>query len=92
MLTCKEASLLASKQMDVKLTLRERIAFRLHLVMCDLCGRYMKDLKKLRLFLQKAGATDALALLETYKLSEQDRMRIQQALHSECHPEEHGDS
>ncbi len=92
MLTCKEASLLASKQMDVKLTWRERIALRLHLGMCDLCGRYMKDLKKLRLFLQKAGATDALGSLDSYKLSEQDRARIQHALHAECHPDEHRDS
>lgn len=92
MLTCKEASLLASKQMDVKLTWRERIALRLHLGMCDLCGRYMKDLKKLRLFLQKAGVTDALALLDTYKLSEQDRARIQHALQAECRPDEHHDS
>lgn len=91
MLTCKEASLLASKQMDVKLTWRERIALRLHVGMCDMCNRYLKDLKKLRMFLQKAGATDALGSLDTYKLSEQDRTRIQQALHAECHPDEHGD-
>lgn len=89
MLTCKEASLLTSKQMDVKLTWQQRIALRLHLGMCDLCGRYMKDLKKLRIFLQKADATDTLSSLEIYKLSEQDRTRIQQALHAECHPDEH---
>lgn len=92
MLTCKEASLLASKQMDVKLTWRERIALRLHVGMCDLCSRYLKDLKKLRMFLQKAGATDALGSLDSYKLPEQDRVRIQQALHAECHPDEHRES
>ncbi|CAG7855963.1 hypothetical protein MCAMS1_00289 [biofilm metagenome] len=93
MLTCKEASLLASKQMDVKLTWRERIALRLHIGLCDMCGRYVKDLKKLRMFLKKTGASsDALASLDTYKLSEQDRGRIQQALHAECHTDEHSEN
>jgi hypothetical protein len=90
MLTCKEASLLVSKQMDVKLIWRERMALRLHVGMCDLCRRYMKDLKMLRIFLQKTGITHASGLLDTYKLSEHDRSRIQQALHTECHSYKHG--
>ena len=92
MLTCKQASLLASKQMDVKLTWRERMALRLHVSMCDMCGRYLKDLKKLRLFLRNFGRKDTLSSRESLQLPEQDRARIHQALHAECHPDEHRNS
>jgi hypothetical protein len=92
MLTCKEASLLASKQMDVKLTWRERIALRFHVGLCELCGRYLKDIKRLRLVLRKLGSADATGLPNTFKMPEQDRTRIQHALHAECHPDEHRDS
>lgn len=78
--------------MDVKLTWRERIALRLHVSLCDMCGRYLKDLKKLRLFLRNLGQTDTFGSRERHKLPEQDRVRIQQALHAECHPDEHRNS
>ena len=55
MLNCKEASLLASKQMDSKLTWRELIALRLHVSLCDLCSRYLNDLKKLHLIMRKTA-------------------------------------
>lgn len=79
MLTCKEASLLASKAMDVKLTWRERLSLTVHIAMCDLCRRHARDMKKLRKIMRKAGASGAL-LSESIKLSERSRQRIKKAM------------
>ena len=46
--SCKEISQLVSASMDEKLPLRKRLSIRLHLVMCDLCRRYEKQLHLLR--------------------------------------------
>lgn len=59
--------------MDSKLTWRELIALRLHLSLCDLCSRYVNDLKKLRLIIRKLASEEDNGLPETIKLSEQDR-------------------
>lgn len=88
MLNCKEASLLASKQMDSKLTLRERIGLRLHISLCDLCSRYLKDLKKLRLIMRYTASEEVSGLPETIKLPEQDRLRIHNSLQAAKHSEE----
>ena len=45
MLNCREVSQLASEALDRKLTLKERIGLRFHLMMCKLCTRYVRQLK-----------------------------------------------
>ncbi len=45
MLNCREVSQLASESLDRKLTLKERIGLRFHLMMCKLCTRYVQQLK-----------------------------------------------
>ena len=45
MLNCREVSQLASEALDRKLTLKERIGLRFHLMMCKLCTRYVQQLK-----------------------------------------------
>ncbi len=45
MLNCKEVTLLASESLDRKLTLKERIGLQFHLLMCNLCTRYVRQLK-----------------------------------------------
>ncbi len=47
MLNCKQASFLASKKRDSKLTKTEVIALWSHLLMCRLCRRYVKSLDQL---------------------------------------------
>ncbi|HUY90088.1 MAG TPA: hypothetical protein VMV10_15230 [Pirellulales bacterium] len=47
MLTCKEASRLASESLDRKLTWRQRINLWVHLAMCRLCYGFAKDIKQL---------------------------------------------
>ncbi|MFZ5557130.1 MAG: zf-HC2 domain-containing protein [Pseudomonadota bacterium] len=44
MITCRQASQLVSKERDVKLTWRERLSLRLHLLMCAMCRRYERQL------------------------------------------------
>ena len=48
MLSCKEATLLASKAMDTRLTARERWAVRLHLLYCRGCARFARHIQFLR--------------------------------------------
>lgn len=79
MLTCKEASHLISKKLDVKLTWHENLGLWLHISLCGLCRRYLRDVKKLRSVIRAAGKSDQL-LPESFKLSEQARTRIKKAL------------
>lgn len=80
MLTCKEASTLASKKLDSNLTWRERTGLWLHIAMCSLCRRYAKDVKKLHVLMRKTSKTGQAIIPESVKLSEQSRERIKQAL------------
>lgn len=45
---CQKASRLASDSIDRKLTLRERLQFHLHLMMCKNCNSYDKSLHLIR--------------------------------------------
>lgn len=44
MLTCKEATQLLSQSQDRPLALRERLALRLHLLICDACSNFRRQL------------------------------------------------
>ncbi|MBW1775400.1 MAG: zf-HC2 domain-containing protein [Deltaproteobacteria bacterium] len=44
MLSCKEVSLLVSQSLDRKLPFRQRVAVRMHLIMCKFCSRYKEQL------------------------------------------------
>jgi len=51
MLSCKDVSLLISRSYDAKLTWRQRLAVRLHLLVCDACRRFEEQMR----FLRRAG-------------------------------------
>ena len=78
MLNCKEVSQLASESLDRKLTLKERIGLRFHLMMCKLCTRYVRQLK----FMHHAcSGMDEKQVTETGPcLSETARDRIRNQL------------
>ncbi|HSH96803.1 MAG: zf-HC2 domain-containing protein [Methylophilaceae bacterium] len=44
MLSCKEASRLISQSLDRQLTLGERLSLRFHLVFCDMCTAFKRQL------------------------------------------------
>lgn len=48
MLNCKQTSLLVSQSLDRPLTWRERLAVRIHLLICVYCRRFMQQLKLIR--------------------------------------------
>ena len=48
MLTCKEASRLVSQGLDRKLGFGERLRLRVHLLICDACANFRRQLDFLR--------------------------------------------
>jgi predicted anti-sigma-YlaC factor YlaD len=48
MLSCKEAGMLLSQALDRRLSLRERLALRLHLAICEGCRRFERQMAFLR--------------------------------------------
>lgn len=59
MATCREATELASRAMDQRLPLSNRMALRLHLAICKNCARFSQQLQEMRrLFREEAAAND----------------------------------
>jgi len=80
MLSCKDVSQLASKSLDTRLTWRERIGMRLHLLLCKLCRRYVRNLHLLHGMLAEARQADLEPLPFAVKMSDEGRQRIRRAL------------
>lgn len=73
--------MLVSESLDRDLSLRERMAMRVHLMMCSLCRTYRHQIGQLHLILK--GAAKSAPPSES--LSAEARQRIKQALDSEKH-------
>ncbi|TAN37284.1 MAG: zf-HC2 domain-containing protein [Verrucomicrobia bacterium] len=78
MLTCKEVSRLVSESLDQRLPFGQRVAMRLHLLMCRACRAYKNRMLLLRkiLWLYAAGK----GVSSEIKLSEKVRDRIKHLL------------
>jgi hypothetical protein len=48
LISCKDASRLISQMQDAQLPLRRRVAVRLHLLFCDACTAFFRQLRFLR--------------------------------------------
>jgi predicted anti-sigma-YlaC factor YlaD len=59
MTSCKEASRLASDALNRRLTLRERIALRTHLLICAACRRFEQQIAFLHDAASRMGAAEA---------------------------------
>ncbi|MDZ8118218.1 zf-HC2 domain-containing protein [Pontiella agarivorans] len=79
MRTCKEISTLVSESLDRELSLRERMAMRVHLMMCSLCRTYSRQIGQLRSILQGAAKAEP----PPEPLPEEVRQRIRQRLSDE---------
>ena len=76
MTTCREATALASRAMDQRLPLSNRMALRLHLAICKNCTRFNRQLQEMRrLFREETAASDDAA-----GLAPEARQRIESAL------------
>jgi hypothetical protein len=74
MMTCKEASQLVSQSLDRRLSLSERLGLRLHLLVCDACTTFARQMR----FLRVVASTLATDVAQT--LPADARERIQRAL------------
>ena len=60
--TCRDATKLASRAMDERLPLSNRMALRLHLAICKNCARFNRQLQEMRrLFREGTVASDGAA-------------------------------
>lgn len=80
MLSCKQASQLLSQKMDRKLMWHERFALHLHLMVCDMCRRFGRQLEQMRRMVQRlAGRVEQD---EAIRLPAEARERITRVLES----------
>ena len=56
MLNCKETTHLISMGLDRKLSLRQRMNLRLHLLMCSACSAYQKQINMLNRLIRRRFA------------------------------------
>lgn len=74
--TCREATELASRASDSRLSLPERLALRLHLTVCKNCSRFNRQLHVMRRLLRERPADDDAAS----RLTPEARARIESEL------------
>lgn len=92
MLDCQHASHLISQSMEVRLTWRQRFGLRLHLMMCDACTQFSRQMSLLRSAIRQLGSRTEND--ESLQLSEETRERILRAVeqqrvgHAERHPDQ----
>jgi len=78
MLSCREITELASKAQDRPLTFKERIQLKMHLLMCSLCARYVKQLKFLKTAIKGLDKQGSHAHLST-----ESKLRIKESLENQ---------
>ena len=76
MMTCEEAARLISESLDQPIPLRQRIALRMHLLMCKLCPRFLRQL----LFLREAAKRYTEEGEGEFPLTAEARERIMRSL------------
>jgi Putative zinc-finger len=82
MLNCREVSRLVSDSLDRKLGWSDWLGMRLHLMICENCRRFSRQLRVLRRILRR-GADEPDAFDALPGLSDRARGRIEQALRVE---------
>lgn len=80
MLSCKDASRLISQSLDRRLTWYERFGLRVHLMICDVCSRFRKQVKLIRAAVQRM--TRQIEQDEHLVLSHAAKTRIADAIKS----------
>ena len=57
--TCKETTELASRALDERLGLGERLAMRMHLLICTNCARFAQQIQDMRKVLRRDATDEA---------------------------------
>lgn len=77
---CKDVTRMASEAMERKLPLRQRLDMKLHLLICTLCMRYVKQLQFMRDAVQQHAAQIETGATPPAVLSDGARERMKQRL------------
>jgi len=84
MINCKEASKLASEQLDHPIGFRRKVLLVLHLKMCDACNYFGKQIKGLKDLLSSSNkSTQPLTLNTSQNLSEEKKISLQEKIKQE---------
>lgn len=78
MISCEEAAKLISQSLDRPLPVRQRIGLRLHLLMCRVCPRFLRQMRVLRKTARRYP--EKIETDETRELSEEAREKIRRKL------------
>jgi hypothetical protein len=78
--TCKEVTRMASDAMERQLPLRQRLAMKLHLLVCALCMRYVKQLQFMHDAAQRHAAEIEKSSATSAVLSNEARARMKRSL------------
>ncbi len=66
-ISCREATKLISDSMERRLSLKEVILLKIHLGVCELCRRFKKQIKSLRILMRSYSPEKENVLPETWK-------------------------
>lgn len=80
MLDCKQTSQLISQSLDRSLTLRERFALRLHLLVCKYCKQFSQHLQTIRVALKQM--TSSIESNDSIEMPSAAKSRILQSIES----------
>lgn len=87
MFNCREVSYRISRSMDDRLSPGERLAVRMHLLMCGICRRYRKQLTLMRRMLRRLPVQDPGGA-PLFKLDKQAKERMRTVLANHV-PDDH---
>lgn len=86
MMTCAEATRLVSDRMHQSVSLRRRLALRIHLLLCSGCRHYEQQVVRIRHWLRsKPMQQPDTSALTRARLSAEARTRIQASLSARTH-------
>lgn len=77
-MNCKHASHLISQSLEVRLSWKQRLGLYLHLMLCDACTQFSRQLEVLRAAIRQVGWR--IEHDETVRLSQDARNRIVTAM------------
>ncbi len=85
-LSCKDVCFVVSESLDRKLSLRERLSVKIHLLMCSACQRMARQMELLRATSRRYGSVkEAESHSETQTLSKEASDRILERLRHAGH-------
>ena len=76
--TCSEVTRKLSRGLDEKLSLRDRVAIKIHLFGCDLCQRYARQIKSVEKMLRQYS--DQMTISDEFNLGPIAHKRIEKAM------------